>query len=111
MIGLGREVYEGYLGLCKSMLGLRNVLFIFIFSFFEFWLESRVKCDKARREVKEGGVWVCGCGVCVGVGVVWVWVWCVGVGVVCGCGCVGVVCIHMSPYCMLDGVRQGRRDI
>ena len=66
MIGLGREVYEGYLGLCKSMLGLRNVLFIFIFSFFEFWLESRVKCDKARREVKEGGVGV--------------WVWCVGVG-------------------------------
>ena len=42
---------------------------------------------------------VCGC-----VGVVWVW---------CGCGvwvwC--VVCISMSPYCMLDGVRQGRRDI
>ena len=50
-------------------------------------------------------------------------VWCVGVGVVCGCG-VGVVCgcgvwvwcgvgvgISMSPYCMLDGVRQGRRDI
>ena len=38
-----------------------------------------------------------------------------GVGVVCGCGCgVGVVCgcgISMSPYCMLDGVRQGRRDI
>ena len=34
---------------------------------------------------------------------------CVCVGVV--CGCVGVVCISMSPYCMLDGVRQGRRDI
>ena len=30
----------------------------------------------------------------VGVGV---WVWCVG--------------IYMSLYCMLDGVRQGRRDI
>ena len=32
----------------------------------------------------------------------------------CGCGCgVGVVCgcIYMSLYCMLDGVRQGRRDI
>ncbi|EDZ72729.1 hypothetical protein AWRI1631_47560 [Saccharomyces cerevisiae AWRI1631] len=51
------------------MLGLRNVLFIFIFSFFEFWLESRVKCDKARREVKEGGVCV----------VVWWW-WCGGGG-------------------------------
>ena len=49
---------------------------------------------------------------CVGVGVVCV---CVGVWV-CGCGvCVGVVCvgvgIYMSLYCMLDGVRQGRRDI
>lgn len=32
---------------------------------------------------------------CVGVGVGVVWVW----------------CISMSPYCMLDGVRQGRRDI
>ena len=40
---------------------------------------------------------VCGCGVGVGV-----WV---GVGVVWGGG------ISMSPYCMLDGVRQGRRDI
>ena len=28
----------------------------------------------------------------------------------CGCGCVGVG-IYMSLYCMLDGVRQGRRDI
>ena len=36
---------------------------------------------------------------CVGVVCVWVWV--------CGCG----VGISMSPYCMLDGVRQGRRDI
>lgn len=31
------------------------------------------------------------------------------VGVVCGCGVCG--CIYMSLYCMLDGVRQGRRDI
>ena len=41
------------------------------------------------------GVVCVGVGVGVGVGVVWVW-------------CVG---ISMSPYCMLDGVRQGRRDI
>ena len=40
------------------------------------------------------GLGGCGCG-CVGVGVGVVWVW----------------CISMSPYCMLDGVRQGRRDI
>ena len=30
---------------------------------------------------------------------------------VCGCGCGCGVCIYMSLYCMLDGVRQGRRDI
>ena len=47
-----------------------------------------------------GVVCGCGCGVCGCVGVV-----CVGVGVV------WVWCISMSPYCMLDGVRQGRRDI
>ena len=77
-------------------------------------MTARVEVD-----VRECVGVVCGCGV---------WVWCVGVvcvGVVCGCGCgvwvwcgVGVVCgcgcgvgISMSPYCMLDGVRQGRRDI
>ena len=61
-------------------------------------MTARVKVD-----VRECVGVVCGCGCGVGVVWVWVWVWCVGV--VCGCG------ISMSPYCMLDGVRQGRRDI
>ena len=63
------------------------------------------------------GVWVWCVGVCVWGWVwcgcvwvwAWVWVWCVGVWVWCvwvWCGC-----IYMSLYCMLDGVRQGRRDI
>ena len=60
-------------------------------------MTARVKID-----VKS----VCGCWV-LGVGCWVLGVVCVGVcvGVVCGCG------IYMSLYCMLDGVRQGRRDI
>ena len=60
------------------------------------------------NEKKVVDVWCCGVVV----------LWCVGVGVGVVCGCVGVgvgVCgcvgIYMSLYCMLDGVRQGRRDI